>query len=236
MPVAPEKTTRRARRRLALYALAGLVLVAVGGACAGPLMSRVEQPDYRVTTADGAFEVRDYGAMIAAEAEVRGDRADAIREGFRLIAAYIFGANRPGAKIAMTAPVEQQAAAPAGQKIAMTAPVIQQAGAPAAGTPDGKGPWTVRFLMPREWTLDTLPAPTDERVRLVPVPARRMVVIRFSGAADDTLIAARTAELSGYARAHGLPVMGTPVLAFYDPPWTLPFLRRNEIMLEVAAP
>ena len=236
MPVAPEKTGRRSPRRFALYALAGLVVVVVGVACAGPLMSRVEQPDYRVAAADGAIEVRDYGAMIAAEAEVRGDRADAIQEGFRLIAAYIFGTNRPRARIAMTAPVEQQAAPPSGQKIAMTAPVIQQASGQGAGSPAANGPWTVRFIMPREWTLETLPTPTDERVQLVPMPARRMVVIRFAGAADDALIAARTAELARYAREQGLPVIGAPVLAFYNPPWTLPFMRRNEIMFEVARP
>lgn len=233
MPVAPEKAVRRPTRRLVLYAVAGLFVVIVGGACVGPLMSQVEQPDYRVTVADGAIEVRDYGAMVAAEAEVRGGRVDAIRDGFRRIAAYIFGANQPGAKIAMTAPVEQQAASPAGRKIAMTAPVIQQASGQANLGSESAAPWTVRFIMPREWTLDTLPVPTDPRVRLVPVPARRMVVIRFSGTADDALIAARTAELERYARERGLPVVGTPILAFYDPPWTLPFLRRNEIMLEV---
>ena len=236
MPAAPEKKGRRSPRRFALYGLAGLAIIFVGIACAGPLMSRVEQPDYRVAVADGAIEVRDYGTMIAAEAAVRGDRADAVREGFRLIAAYIFGANQPGARIAMTAPVEQQAAPPSGQKIAMTAPVIQQASGQGGGSPEAAGPWTVRFIMPREWTLETLPAPSDARVQLVPVPARRMVVIRFPGLADDALIAARTAELARYAREQGLPVVGAPVLAFYNPPWTLPFMRRNEIMFEVASP
>ena len=71
-------------------------------------MSRDEQPDYKVATSDGSIEVRDYGPMIAAEAEVKGERKAAIEEGFRLIAGYIFGANKPNAKIAMTAPVQQQ--------------------------------------------------------------------------------------------------------------------------------
>ncbi len=92
----------------------------------------------------------------------------------------------------------------------------------------------VRFIMPKSWTIETLPAPTDERVRLLPVSAKRMVVIRFSGTADDARIAAKTAALRMYATEYKLAVIGEPVLAFYNPPWTLPFFRRNEIMLEIA--
>ena len=86
-------------------------------------MSRVEQPDYKVEKQDGSIEIRSYGPMIAAEAVVEGERKPAINEGFRLIAGYIFGKNEPQAKIAMTAPVEQQKS----QKIAMTAPVTSKA-------------------------------------------------------------------------------------------------------------
>ena len=185
-------------------------------------MSRVEQPDYKITMTDGAIEIRSYGAMIAAEAEVKGERKAAINEGFRLIAAYIFGANKPNAKIAMTAPVQQQST----QKIAMTAPVTQQT------TGDS---WTVRFIMPSSWTLETLPAPNDARVTLKPVPAKRMLAIRFSGSASDSLIQAKTDELRRYAAGKTLATVGEPLLAFYNPPWTLPFFRRNEIMLELAA-
>lgn len=184
-------------------------------------MSRVEQPEYQVTSSEGSIDVRQYGAMIAAEVEVKGERKAAINEGFRLIAAYIFGANEPNAKIAMTAPVLQQGK----QSIAMTAPVTQQA---------GDGVWTVRFIMPKSWTLETLPAPTDERVKLLSVPAKRMIVIRFSGTADDGLVAAKTAELRKYAADHKLYVTAEPLLAFYNPPWTLPFFRRNEVMMEFA--
>jgi hypothetical protein len=151
-----------------------------------------------------------------------GERKAAITEGFRLIAAYIFGANKPSAKISMTAPVQQQAK----QTIAMTAPVTQKA---------SDGDWTVSFIMPKGWSMDTLPAPTNKRVKLVPVPAKRMVVIRFSGTADDRSIATKTAELRKYAADHTLSVIGEPALAFYNPPWTLPFLRRNEIILGLAA-
>lgn len=211
------------RRKTIFVSLAVIVaLLVIAAAAAGPIMSHVEQPDYKITMTDGALEIRAYGPMIAAEAEVKGERKAAISEGFRLIAAYIFGANTPNAKIAMTAPVQQQST----QKIAMTAPVTQQ----IAGDS-----WTVRFIMPSSWTLKTLPAPNDARVTLNPVPAKRVLAIRFSGSASDRLIQTKTDELRRYAANKKLATVGEPLLAFYNPPWTLPFFRRNEIMLELAA-
>lgn len=213
-----------AKKRANIYwVAAGIVssIIIVGGIAAGPIMSRVEQPKYKVTASDGAIETRTYGPVIAAEVEVKGERKAAIQEGFRLIAAYIFGANKPNAKIAMTAPVQQQST----QKIAMTAPVTQQT--------DGNK-WMVRFIMPTGWTMETLPTPNDKRVTLQPVPEKRMVAIRFSGTPNDSVIASKTDELRRYALEHKLTTVGEPLLAFYNPPWTLPFLRRNEIMLELA--
>ncbi|WP_127077101.1 SOUL family heme-binding protein [Rhodomicrobium lacus] len=213
--------------RVIVLAALGLGAAAVAAVVAGPAMSRVEQPDFRIEKQDGAVEVRAYGPLIAAEAEVRGPRREAINEGFRLIAAYIFGANQPKAKIEMTAPVEQQK-----QKIAMTAPVTQQGGSARDG--DGRESWTVRFIMPKAWTMETLPAPSDPRVRLEPIPPRRFLAIRFSGFAGDDAIREKTDELRRYAETHGLAIRGEPVLAFYNPPWTLPFMRRNEVMFELA--
>ncbi len=211
------------RRKKFYWALTGVVAVLViAAAAAGPIMSRVEQPDYTVSMTDGAIEIRSYGSMIAAEAEVKGERKVAFNEGFRLIAAYIFGANKPNAKIAMTAPVQQQSA----QTIAMTAPVTQQTSGDS---------WKVSFIMPGSWTLETLPMPNDPRVTLKPVPAKRMLAIRFSGSASDSLIQAKTGELRRYAVDKKLATTGEPLLAFYNPPWTLPFFRRNEVMLELTA-
>jgi hypothetical protein len=183
-------------------------------------MSRVEQPEYRIESSDGSIEVRSYGPMIAAEAVVEGERKAAIGEGFRIIAAYIFGANKPNARIPMTAPVQQQQ-----QTIPMTAPVTQRATGNA---------WTVRFIMPKSSTMESLPVPSDPRVRLRPIPARRFVALEFSGIASNGAIARRTDELRRYAADHKLSTTGEPLLAFYNPPWTLPFLRRNEVMFELA--
>jgi hypothetical protein len=208
----------RRKRYWIVLAFGGLVCLAA--AAAGPIMSNVEQPKYTTVLAEGPIEIRNYAPQIAAEVTVTGERAAAIRNGFRIIAAYIFGANKPHTKIAMTAPVEQQS-----QKIAMTAPVLQE----------GNGSdWTVRFIMPSEWMMETLPQPTDPRVKLVPVPERRMLAIRFSGWATNASIAAKVGELRAFASKQKLNLRGDPVLAFYNPPWTLPFFRRNEVMFELA--
>jgi hypothetical protein len=182
----------------------------------------VEEPSYSVRLQAGAMEIRDYPALIAAEVTVPGDQDAAANAGFRLLAGYIFGGNRRKESIAMTAPVVQ---APAkGEKIAMTAPVLQTQDGPA---------WTVRFMMPKGYTLETLPTPNDARVRLVALPPARLAVIRFSGLAFAGDVAQRTTELQGFIAAHQLRATGTPSLARYNPPWTLWFLRRNEVMIPV---
>ncbi len=210
------------RRSKIYWVLAGLVvLIGVAAIAAGPVMSRVEEPEYKIASSSGPIEIRSYGPMIAAQATVQGERKTAISAGFRLIAAYIFGANKPKAEIAMTAPVQQQRQ----QKIAMTTPVTQQG--------DGDQ-WVVRFIMPKSWTMESLPEPNDKRVTLVPVPPRQTVVIRFSGTADDDLIEQKTVELRRYIAAQNLKTVGEPVYAFYNPPWTLPMLRRNEIIFDLA--
>lgn len=121
----------------------------------------------------------------------------------------------------MTAPVAQQQ----GQKIAMTAPVASQR--------DQAGDWVIRFFMPSEHSMDTLPTPNDDRVRLVEVPAESVAVLRFSGIASPDAISAKTAELLKSLSSAGLKTTGEPLTWFYDPPWTVPFRRRNEIVVPV---
>ncbi|MGJ5130348.1 SOUL family heme-binding protein [Bradyrhizobium oligotrophicum] len=196
--------------------LAGATVLVLAGAAiaAGPLMSRVEHPRYDVVSRDGDFEIRAYAPMIIAQAEVQGARKPAIEEGFRIIAGYIFGANRAKAKIAMTAPVQQQATA-----------------LPTAGDETASDRWSVSFVMPSNWTLQKLPPPEDARIKLTAVPAQRMVALTFSGSTSDGIIADKTRALRDYAQRKGLTVTGSPLLGFYNPPWTLPMLRRNEVML-----
>jgi hypothetical protein len=183
-------------------------------------MADIEQPRYEVLAQDGAFELRQYAPTIVAEVTVPGDRDAAVNAGFKLLAGYIFGANVPKQKIEMTAPVTQQP----GEKIAMTAPVTQQAKG---------GEWIVRFVMPSSWTMNTLPKPTDPRIRLETVPARKMAAIRFSGFHSDSSYAAKAEALSAEMAKRGLRPAGPAVYAYYDPPWTLPFMRRNEVLWPV---
>jgi len=192
-----------------LFALGGLGLVAVAGAAAWVYVSsNVEQPEYRVLAADGPVERRAYPAMIAAEIETRGARDEAVRAGFRPLARYIFARERPGETIAMTAPVTQRAA--------------------------GDRTWTVQFIMPAEYGLDDLPKPAGGAVRLTEIPARERVAIRFSGVADDGLIAAEEAKLRAWMAARGLVPDGAPIYAYYNDPFTPGFLRRNEVIFDLA--
>ena len=183
-------------------------------------MSQVEQPQYSVVESQGKIEIRQYAPLIVAEVEVKGERLKALNQGFRLIADYIFGNNLSSQKVPMTAPVMQEA----GEKIPMTAPVTQE------GTGDS---WKVRFVMPSAYTLDSLPKPKNSAVHLIALPARKAVVIRFSGSNTDKNVFSHRDSLLKYIADQHLSVAGHPETAFYNPPWTLPFLRRNEIMVEI---
>lgn len=179
-----------------------------------------EEPHYVATKLTDDVEIRRYGPRVAAETTVTEDEDRARNIGFRRLAGYIFGGNHRDETIAMTAPVSQQSR----EKIAMTAPVAQ--------TRDGKQS-TIRFYMPSKWTLDTLPSPDDDKVRLVTVPGETVAVLRFSGDRSPRAVADRTQELSETLRANGIEVVGPAQSWFYDPPWTVPFRRRNEIAIPV---
>ncbi len=181
----------------------------------------VEEPAFKTVLQEGAFEIRDYPALVVAEVSVTGDQKQAASTGFRLLAGYIFGGNKGRQSIAMTAPVAQQ---PISEKIAMTAPVTQMRDA---------GAWVIRFTMPSAYSLKTLPEPNNPKVLLRELPPTRFAVLRFSGLAQPDDVAAKTAELLTLAKAHHLNVTGAVSLAQYNPPWTLWFLRRNEVMIPV---
>lgn len=183
-----------------------------------------EEPSYTSILQEAPFEIRDYPALIAAEVTVSGERSEAVSAGFRLLAGYIFGGNTRKQSIAMTAPVIQNESP--NEKIAMTAPVMQSA------DPSG---WIIRFIMPASYTLETLPKPNEPKVRLMPLPPKRVAIVRFSGLVDDNDVEQQTAVLRAFVAKQKLTAVGTPSLARYDPPWTLWFLRRNEIMLEVTS-
>ena len=197
--------------------------IILGVSLIGTHAMAVEEPAFKSVLHEGAFEVRDYPALVVAEVTVTGDQKEAASKGFRLLAGYIFGGNTRRQSIAMTAPVAQ---APKSEKIAMTAPVTQIQSA---------GEWVVRFTMPSAYSMEKLPEPNDPKVHLRALPPTRFAVLQFSGLASKDNVAAKTAELEKLAGTHHLRAIGPASLAQYDPPWTLWFMRRNEVMLPVAS-
>jgi hypothetical protein len=185
----------------------------------------IEEAGYTLVTKDGTFELRDYAPHIVAETLVEGTLEDAGNKAFGRLFRYISGGNRSREKVAMTAPVSQQ---PKGEKIAMTAPVAQQW---------LQGGWAVSFTMPASYTLETLPKPEDPHVTLRQVPARRMAAVRYrySGSWSEQGYLRHKSELESWIRAKGLTSAGEPVWARYNSPFTLWFLRRNEILIPLAA-
>lgn len=186
----------------------------------------VEVPEYRVLSVKDGVELREYGPTIVAVTEVEGDFDASLEAGFRRLAGYIFGGNRSKQSIAMTAPVGLQRASDSeqGERIAMTAPVGMQRSGPV---------WRMTFVMPSEYTLETLPEPVDTRVRLESVPGKRVAVRSFSGSAPESVANAEQARLLEELRKLGLRAVGEPVLAQYNSPFMPPFLRRNEIQVDV---
>ncbi len=206
--------------RTMLWIIAGVAVI--GAAAWGPIVSsNVEHAKYEVVETHEAIEIRNYAPHIVAEVTVSGERKEAINQGFRLIADYIFGNNTASSKMAMTAPVIQQPS----EKIAMTAPVIQQGSG---------GQWNVRFVMPANYTLATIPKPNNTAVTLHEIASKRFAAIRFSGMAGEETLKEKTDALNAFIADKKLKTLSTPTFAFYNPPWTLPFLRRNEVMVEIA--
>ncbi|MDG4666376.1 heme-binding protein [Mycobacterium sp. 236(2023)] len=202
-----------------MFSIAKQIVEGVGGLVG--IRSGTEEPFYVLVELVGDVAVRRYGPRIAAQTSVSGDEESARSDGFRRLAGYIFGGNTRQTTIAMTAPVAQQS-----DKIAMTAPVAQSRGA------DGES--LIRFFMPSKWSMDLLPEPDDDRVELVEVPGETYAVLRFSGDRSPEAVAAKTDELLEALRGSNFAPTGEAVAWFYDPPWTLPFRRRNEVAVPVA--
>jgi len=190
---------------------------------AGESAMSLEQPKYEVLYKEGAIEYRQYEPYLVAETVIENvdDYNRAGNEGFRRLFRYITGSNEAQAKIAMTAPVQQ---APEGEKIAMTAPVQQ------TGDTDG---WRIAFMLPTKYTFENAPIPTDSRVQVRAVPGRLFAVLRYSGRWTERNFTTRSTELLKLIDEERIEPMGEIRSALYNPPYTLPFMRRNEVMVAV---
>ncbi|WP_201155220.1 SOUL family heme-binding protein [Rhodothalassium salexigens] len=185
-------------------------------------MSETPTPDYTVerSAADGAIEIRRYGELLVAEVDARGGRSQAAGDGFRALADYIFGGNQASEKIAMTAPVLQAPSLPASAGEAPSVSATER--------------WRVRFVMPPGYDMASLPQPRSRRVELRRLQPRRVAVLRFSGFNWESTLAEKRDRLMAWLKREGLDAAGPPTFAFYNPPWTPPFLKRNEVMVDLA--
>jgi SOUL heme-binding protein len=171
------------------------------------LRDGTEESSYAVEADIDRVQIRRYEPRVAAQTLVNGAEERARSAAFRRLAGYIFGANHDKSTIAMTAPVSQQRGA--------------------------EGSWLVRFFMPATWTLETLPTPDDDAVALITVPTQTFAVLRFSGDRGPGAVASHTCELLRCLQNSEFQPDGPPSAWFYDPPWTVAFLRRNEVAVPV---
>ena len=182
----------------------------------------IEEPEFISIEKKDAFEIREYKSKLIAQVLVSGTFDSASNKGFRLLADFIFGNNKTNEgskKIEMTAPVITREAS---EKIEMTAPVISE---------ETERGWFISFNMPKEYTKETLPVPNNSEVKIIEVPSEKFAVITFSGLVRDKKYVEMLNLLNEEMKKRNLEAKGPPVLARYNPPWTLPFLRRNELML-----
>ena len=183
----------------------------------------LEQPGYRVVFEADGIEYRQYEPYLVSETviEAAGSYKAAGNEGFRRLFRYISGGNSGENKIAMTVPVAQTAPS---EKIAMTAPVQQ--------TEVAEG-WRVAFMLPSQYTLDTAPQPTDSRVSIREIPGRLTAVSRYSGRWTAANYEKKRAALLAALEQAAVTPVGDVQSALYNGPFTPPFLRRNEVVVEI---
>jgi hypothetical protein len=184
----------------------------------------IEETKFEVIESEGKFELRQYASHIVAETFVEGDFNEVGNEAFRRLAGYINGQNRRKQTIPMTAPVSQEADS---VKISMTAPVSQERSGEK---------WRITFLMPAQYTLETLPEPLDSRVELKRVPECLMAALKYSGTWSRSRYEERKEQLMEWIARRGLKQIGESVFARYNPPFLPWFLRRNEVLIPAERP
>ncbi|MAZ56619.1 heme-binding protein [bacterium] len=185
----------------------------------------IEEPKYAVVSENSDYEIREYAGYIIAETTITGakDRNEAANMGFPIIAGYIFGNNTKNGKIAMTVPVNTEDAV--SEKISMTVPVNTEE--------SENNVYKISFVMPSKYSLDTLPKPNDARVELREVPERQVAVRTFSWTTSEAAFEKQTAVLLEALMRDGVETTGAVNIARYNTPWTIPFMLRSEVQIEV---
>lgn len=221
-----------------LYTVIGLIVL---WSIWGYFSSRVENAKYSVIESKSEYEIRLYPEHIVAQTTVKGTYDEALNQGFRIVAGYIFGGNTKKESIAMTAPVIEKSVTQnsasektsvekntaeklQGESIAMTSPVMANI--------EGDG-HTIAFGMPRSYTLETLPVPNDSRIKIVTIPEKKMAVIRFSWFRNTARVQSKKQILIDVLKRNNIKIIGEPQYAGYNAPWTPPWMTRNEVLVEV---
>ena len=183
-----------------------------------------DEPEFKLILKEDKFEIREYAPKIIAQVEIFGDFDDASSKGFKILADFIFGnntSNDGNSKIEMTAPVEME---PLSQKINMTKPVL---------TEGNYNNWIVSFIMPNKFTLEKLPKPNNKSIKILSLPKEKYAVIVFSGLVRESSYLEKEKLLNQFIKEKKLKASGEIKIARYNPPWTLPFFRRNELMIKI---
>ena len=213
------------KRRILRHSLIAAAIILLQSGCSLVGIRSTAEPGYSVLQKDELFEVREYDQLVVVETVVDASFDDAGGIAFRRLFGYISGDNASAAEIAMTAPVmAADESTPVGEEISMTAPVTGQE------TPLG---WRFAFVLPADYTLATAPLPGNPEVRLEQVPAKKVAVVRYSGSWSEAGFARNVQLLQQWMSQNQLEAEALPRVAGYDPPWTLPFLRRNEVMIDI---
>jgi len=180
-----------------------------------------DQPSYQLLNDVGNIQVRHYPALLVAETEIAADYKTASNQGFKRLAGYIFGNNQKQKSLAITAPVIQEQQA---ETLAMTAPVIQQ---------KSKDRWLMAFVLPKGYSVATAPIPNDKAVVIKELHAKKVAVIQYTGSLCESGIEKNATALTNWLNQQGIKTLSPARSAAYDPPWTLPFLRHNEVQVDI---
>lgn len=199
-----------------------LIVIVIAWSAWGYISSNVESAEYKVLVKNDNYEIRMYAPHIVAQTTVKGSYNKSLNEGFRIIAGYIFGNNTKKQNIEMTTPVVEEAKQ--SESINMTTPVSSNI--------DGEE-HTITFVMPKSYTLETLPTPNDPRVQIKDVPERKVAALRFGWMRTENRVQAKKGELIDLLKKDGIVIIGQPQYAGYNDPWTPPWMTRNEILIEI---
>lgn len=184
-------------------------------------VGNIEEPNYEVVLEENNFQVRQYSETLVAQTTTSGNYKETSSQGFERLAGYIFGDNVAKEKIEMTTPVLREKKS---EKIEMTAPVYRQ---------QDDSNWTMTFVLPSKYTLETVPTPINNEVVIKQLPGNKVATLRYSGRMTEASINEHTQKLENWVNEKDFSVIGIAYSAAYDPPWTLPMLRRNEIHIQI---